>query len=186
VTIATANGGRQRSATDSRSQATHAAALAVPTGTWLRDEEASGSPRSTRHSATRCPLRCRIEPYWIKAAPLRSAAARRCAGLCLGAARRTRGQHAHQATGSVISFAITSAKPLPHSASLFRPLARSHPAPKASTSGSARPLSCRRNEQTRLWHQLYEDEDSAPFQTDYSPEKGRVYSSAPQRPQVVN
>ena len=28
--------------------------------------------------------RCRVEPYWIKAAPLRSAAARRRAGLCLG------------------------------------------------------------------------------------------------------
>jgi len=26
----------------------------------------------------------------------------------------------------------------------------------------------------------HEDEDSAPFQADYSPEKGRVYSSAPQ------
>jgi hypothetical protein len=46
--------------------------------------------------------------------------------------------------------------------------------------------STRPSEQTRLWHQLNEDEDSAPFQTNYSPEKGRVYSSAPQRPQVVN
>jgi len=31
----------------------------------------------------------------------------------------------------------------------------------------------------------HEVEDSAPFQADYSPEKGRVCSSAPQRPQVV-
>ena len=41
---------------------------------------------------------CRIKPYLIKAAPLRSAAARRRAGLCLGRpARRTPGQHAQQA-----------------------------------------------------------------------------------------
>ena len=39
----------------------------------------------------------RIRPYWIKAAPLRSAVARRRAGLCLGRpARRTPGQHAQR------------------------------------------------------------------------------------------
>jgi hypothetical protein len=41
VTIATANGGRQRTAMDGLSQATHAAPLVVSTGTWLRDEEAN-------------------------------------------------------------------------------------------------------------------------------------------------
>jgi hypothetical protein len=30
---------------DGLSQARHAATLAVPAGTWLRDEEAAGSPR---------------------------------------------------------------------------------------------------------------------------------------------
>jgi hypothetical protein len=45
-------------------------------------------------------VRCRIGPYWIKAAPLRSAAARRRAGLCLGRpAWRTPGQHAQTPAG---------------------------------------------------------------------------------------
>jgi hypothetical protein len=36
---------------------------------WLRDEEASGPARAARPSAiSACPLRCRIKPYWIKAA----------------------------------------------------------------------------------------------------------------------
>jgi len=40
VTIATANGGRQRTSTDGLSQARHAAALADLASTWLRDEKA--------------------------------------------------------------------------------------------------------------------------------------------------
>ena len=44
---------------------------------WLRDEGASGSARVARCSAIpACPLRCRIKPYLIKAAP-HGAAARR-------------------------------------------------------------------------------------------------------------
>jgi hypothetical protein len=49
--------------------------------TWLPDEEARSSPSGACHSAILacplrrpCPLCCRIEPYLIKAAPLRSAA----------------------------------------------------------------------------------------------------------------
>ena len=87
------SGGRQRRSTDGASQVRYAPAMTADICTWLRDEEASGSPRSTRHSAilaVRRPalsrlssptvrlsvrlLRCRIKPYWIKAAPLRSAA----------------------------------------------------------------------------------------------------------------
>ena len=51
MTIATDNGGRQRTPTDGLSQATDAAALAVRVCTWLRDEEASASDRTARHSA---------------------------------------------------------------------------------------------------------------------------------------
>jgi hypothetical protein len=56
-------------------QAMRAAVLAVRAGTWLRDEETIGSARAARHSAIpACRLRCRIKPYWIKAAPPRGAA----------------------------------------------------------------------------------------------------------------
>jgi len=47
VTIATTNGGRQRTSTDDLSQATRVATLAVPTSTWARDEEAAGSNPAT-------------------------------------------------------------------------------------------------------------------------------------------
>ncbi len=40
MTIATANGGRQRTPTDGLFQGRRAAALAVRVCTWLRDEEA--------------------------------------------------------------------------------------------------------------------------------------------------
>jgi len=43
VTIAAANGGRQRTSTDGLSQATHAAALVTRAASWLRDEEADAS-----------------------------------------------------------------------------------------------------------------------------------------------
>ena len=46
MTIATANGGRQRTPTDDRPQATRAEALAVPGSTWLRDEEANARERA--------------------------------------------------------------------------------------------------------------------------------------------
>jgi hypothetical protein len=48
VTIATANGGHQRTSTDGLSQATRAAALAFAIGTWVRDEEAAGSDLAVR------------------------------------------------------------------------------------------------------------------------------------------
>ena len=46
VTIATDNGGCQRTFTDGLSQARQAAALAVRACTWLRDEEANASERA--------------------------------------------------------------------------------------------------------------------------------------------
>jgi len=101
-----------RTPTDGLSQARRAAALAARVATWLRDEEAlggravaavsSGARRRLRRS------RCRIEPYWIKAAPLRSAAARLCAGLGLGRpARRAPG---HTRAGAAISSRIRQAR----------------------------------------------------------------------------
>jgi len=61
MTIATANGGRQRTSTDSLSQATRTAALAVPAGTWVRDEEAAGSnpaTPTTKRQVIRYPVIC--------------------------------------------------------------------------------------------------------------------------------
>ncbi len=46
MTIATANGARQRTPTDGLSQATRAAALAARVGTWVRDEEANALERA--------------------------------------------------------------------------------------------------------------------------------------------
>lgn len=43
MTIATTDGGRQRTSTDGLSQATHAAPLVVSTRTWVRDEKAAAS-----------------------------------------------------------------------------------------------------------------------------------------------
>ncbi len=52
VTIDTDNGGRQRTSTDSPSQATPATALVVSTGIWLRDEEAGSSNLPTPTQVT--------------------------------------------------------------------------------------------------------------------------------------
>jgi hypothetical protein len=80
--------------TDDRPQVRHDVALAVDMATWLRDggqwfdsrhashHDPGWSPPTLLGLSARvssplvraCPLRCRIRPYWIKAAPLRSAA----------------------------------------------------------------------------------------------------------------
>ena len=52
MTIATANGGRQRTPTDSLPQATRVAALVARAATWLRDEEAAGSNPATPTTET--------------------------------------------------------------------------------------------------------------------------------------
>jgi hypothetical protein len=52
VTIATADGGRQRIPTDGLPQATPAAALVTRAATWLRDEEAAGSNPATPTQVT--------------------------------------------------------------------------------------------------------------------------------------
>jgi hypothetical protein len=63
VTTATDIGGRQRTPTDSLSQARLATALAVRVGTWLRDEEAAGSNPATptgKQQVTRHLVACRL------------------------------------------------------------------------------------------------------------------------------